>query len=76
MAVILQVKVKPRAKVSELAQAPDGTWTAKMKAPPVEGNAKRRTHCPGGRAFPLSNFGKEGIVANIDKKLFSNPDLN
>lgn len=38
-AVILQVKVKPRARVSELSQAPDGTWTAKLKAPPVDGKA-------------------------------------
>jgi uncharacterized protein (TIGR00251 family) len=38
-AVILQVKVKPRAKVSELSQPPDGTWTAKLKAPPADGKA-------------------------------------
>ena len=37
--VILQVKVKPRASVSELTQAPDGTWTAKLKAAPVDGKA-------------------------------------
>ncbi len=37
--VILQVKVKPRARVSELSQAADGTWVAKLKAPPVEGKA-------------------------------------
>lgn len=38
-AVILQVKVKPRARVSELSQAADGTWIAKLKAPPVDGKA-------------------------------------
>jgi len=38
-AVILQVKVKPRARVSELSQAPDGTWIARLKAPPVDGKA-------------------------------------
>lgn len=38
-AVMLQVKVKPRAKVSELSQAADGTWVAKLKAPPVDGKA-------------------------------------
>ena len=37
--VILQVKVKPRARVSELVQAPDGTWIARLKAPPVDGKA-------------------------------------
>lgn len=38
-AVTLQVKVKPRAKVSELSQAADGTWIAKLKSPPVDGKA-------------------------------------
>jgi uncharacterized protein len=38
-AVMLQVKVKPRAKVSELTQAADGTWIAKLKSPPVDGKA-------------------------------------
>jgi uncharacterized protein (TIGR00251 family) len=37
--VILQVRVKPRAKVSELSQAADGTWTAKLKSAPVDGKA-------------------------------------
>jgi len=37
--VILQVKVKPRAKVSEISQAADGTWVARLKAPPVDGKA-------------------------------------
>jgi uncharacterized protein (TIGR00251 family) len=37
--MILQVKVKPRAKVSELSQVADGTWVAKLKAPPVDGKA-------------------------------------
>jgi uncharacterized protein YggU (UPF0235/DUF167 family) len=37
--VIFQVKVKPRAKVSELTQAADGSWTAKLKSPPVDGAA-------------------------------------
>ena len=35
----IQVRVKPRAKVSELSHAADGTWTAKLKAPPVDGKA-------------------------------------
>ena len=38
-AVTLQVRVKPRARVSELSQAADGTWIAKLKAPPVDGKA-------------------------------------
>jgi uncharacterized protein (TIGR00251 family) len=37
--VILQVKVKPRSRTSELAQATDGTWIARLKAAPVDGKA-------------------------------------
>ena len=36
---ILQVKVKPRARVSSLEQLADGTWVARLKAPPVDGKA-------------------------------------
>ncbi len=40
MAVVsLKIKVKPRASVSEFAQAADGTWVAKLKAPPIDGKA-------------------------------------
>jgi uncharacterized protein (TIGR00251 family) len=35
----LQLKVKPNARESSLAQQPDGTWLAKVKAPPVDGKA-------------------------------------
>ncbi|WP_423811374.1 DUF167 domain-containing protein [Pseudohongiella acticola] len=38
-ATILQVKVKPRSRVSELTQTADGTWVATLKAPPVDGKA-------------------------------------
>ena len=38
-AITLQIKVKPRARVSELAQIADGTWIAKLKASPVDGKA-------------------------------------
>lgn len=37
--VMLQVKVKPRARVSELSQTTDGTWIARLKSPPVDGKA-------------------------------------
>ncbi|HKR36191.1 MAG TPA: DUF167 domain-containing protein [Steroidobacteraceae bacterium] len=39
MAAFLQVKVTPRARASSLTQAPDGTWVAKLKSPPVDGKA-------------------------------------
>jgi uncharacterized protein len=38
-AMSLRVKVKPNARVSSLAQMPDGTWLASLKSPPVEGKA-------------------------------------
>ena len=37
--LLIQVKVKPKARNSELVQARDGTWSAKLKAPPVDGKA-------------------------------------
>lgn len=37
--MVLQIKVKPRARVSSLEQNPDGTWLAKLKAAPVDGKA-------------------------------------
>jgi hypothetical protein len=36
---ILEVRVKPGARVSSLAPQPDGTWLASIKAPPVDGKA-------------------------------------
>lgn len=36
---VLQIRVKPRARVSELTQAADGTWIARLNAPPVDGKA-------------------------------------
>ncbi|HEX5094285.1 MAG TPA: DUF167 domain-containing protein [Burkholderiales bacterium] len=37
--MLLQVKVKPRARASVLEQAADGTWVAQLKSPPVDGKA-------------------------------------
>lgn len=37
--ITLRVTVKPNARSSSLAQAPDGTWNAKVKSPPVDGRA-------------------------------------
>ena len=37
--MVLQIKVKPRARVSSLEQNPDGSWLAKLKAAPVDGKA-------------------------------------
>jgi uncharacterized protein len=35
----IQVKVKPNARASELVEQEDGTWVARIKAPPVDGKA-------------------------------------
>ena len=35
----LQIKVKPNARASSLAQGEDGTWHAQLKAQPVDGKA-------------------------------------
>ena len=38
---MLQIKVKPNAKNSVLEQAADGSWSAQLKSPPVDGKANR-----------------------------------
>jgi uncharacterized protein (TIGR00251 family) len=35
----LEVRVKPNAKIAGLEELGDGTWVARVKAPPVEGRA-------------------------------------
>jgi uncharacterized protein (TIGR00251 family) len=40
-AMVLQIKVKPNARNSSLAQQPDGSWMAQLKSPPVDGKANR-----------------------------------
>jgi uncharacterized protein (TIGR00251 family) len=35
----LRVKVKPNARASSLVQEADGTWSARVKSPPVDGKA-------------------------------------
>ena len=37
--MILQVRVKPRARTSELLQQADGAWLARLTSPPVDGRA-------------------------------------
>jgi len=36
---ILEIKVKPGSRVDELTELEDGTWQARVKAPPVDGKA-------------------------------------
>ena len=35
----LKIKVKPNARASALEEQPDGTWVARVTAPPVDGKA-------------------------------------
>jgi len=35
----IRVKVKPNARASSLERLEDGSWLARLKAPPVEGRA-------------------------------------
>lgn len=37
--MLLQVRVKPRSRTSVLVRESDGTWVARLKAPPVDGRA-------------------------------------
>lgn len=36
---ILQIRVKPRSKVSQLSRTAENKWMAQLKSPPVEGKA-------------------------------------
>ncbi len=36
---VIEVLVKPNARVSELVENGDGTFTARLKSPPVDGKA-------------------------------------
>jgi len=51
---IIQVKVTPRARVSSLTQAADGTWVAKLKSPPVDGKANAELIALVAKQFGLS----------------------
>ncbi|HWL63486.1 MAG TPA: DUF167 domain-containing protein [Steroidobacteraceae bacterium] len=39
MSRIIELKVKPNARVSRLTRSEDGTWLAQLKSPPVDGRA-------------------------------------
>jgi len=36
---IIQVKVKPNARIRSLQEVADGSWLAQIKSPPVDGKA-------------------------------------
>lgn len=49
----LQVKVKPNAPESSLVQQEDGSWLARLKAPPVDGKANQELIALIARQFSL-----------------------
>jgi len=38
-ATVIQVRVRPNARRSSLEQLADGSWSAQVRAPPVDGRA-------------------------------------
>ena len=50
---LIQVKVKPNARVSTLCEMPDGTWLAQIKSPPVDGRANEELLALVARHFAL-----------------------
>ena len=38
---MIQVKVKPNARLSVLEETAEGVWQAQLKSPPVDGKANR-----------------------------------
>ena len=48
---VIVVRVKPRARESSLVRAADGTYLAKVKAPPVDGQANAEVHALVARHF-------------------------
>jgi uncharacterized protein (TIGR00251 family) len=39
LSLVIEVRVKPRAHVSELVRESTGTWSARIKSAPVDGKA-------------------------------------
>jgi uncharacterized protein (TIGR00251 family) len=39
--MVIRIKVKPNSRTSALAQLPDGSWVAQIKAPAIEGRANK-----------------------------------
>jgi len=65
---LLQVKVKPSARVSALAQAADGTWLAQLKAAPTDGKANAELIALVARQFGCPKSGvsiKSGATSRL-----------
>ena len=53
MTLTLHVKVRPRSKASSLTQAPDGSWVARLRSPPVDGKANDELICVSRRTLSV-----------------------
>lgn len=67
---IITVKVRPNARVSALEEQDDGTFVARVKAPPVDGKANTELRVLVARRFgvPTSAVGiKAGAGARLKR---------
>jgi uncharacterized protein YggU (UPF0235/DUF167 family) len=53
---IIQVKVRPGARISTLEPQPDGRFIASVKAPPVDGKANAELVALVAKHFEVSKF--------------------
>jgi uncharacterized protein (TIGR00251 family) len=73
-ATLLRIKVKPRARASSLVQEHDGTWTARVESPPVDGKANaelialvaRHFRCPKSAVSIKSGASGRSKLVRID----------
>ena len=65
---ILQIRVKPNARASSLEEQDDGTWQARIKAPPIEGRVNEELVAPVARHFALPRARvaiKSGVAGRV-----------
>ena len=55
---IIQVKVKPNARVSVIEEADNGPWLAQLKSPPVDGKANKELVDVDRSTFRMSEVGR------------------
>jgi uncharacterized protein (TIGR00251 family) len=72
---VIQVKVRPNARETTLEQLPDGTYVARLKAPPVDGKANAELIALVARKFGVTRSavvikagagGRSKLVAIVD----------
>lgn len=79
--LLIQVKVKPNSRVSELEQSEDGAWIARLTAPPIDGRANqelialvaRRFRCPKAAVSIKSGASGRMKLVRIDARSRTTP---